>query len=120
MAQESNKVNYKDFICDTEVHVDRSNTIIPERINRKPMAPTKELTNVESWERFNDDWWLSDTGDMWNDQGHYGIYDNRLNEGDWMLHLMGKVWFDANTFLPAYFEACNRAGIKEVTITIRY
>lgn len=115
-----NKANYKDYLCDMEESVKRGNTIIPAWKDRKSATPTEELTNVETWERFNDDWWLSDAGDMWNGKGCYAIYENRLAEGDWLLHLMGKVWFDANTFIPAYFDACRRVGIKKVTINIDY
>ena len=52
---------------------------------------------------------------------YYLIYAERLAEPFWILHLLSsKKWFDANTFIPAYFEACRRAGIKKVTILTYY
>ena len=74
----------------------------------------------KGYEQFNEDWQLSERGDMCFHNSRYYIDADRLKESDWIIHLMGKVWFDANTFLPAYFEACRRAGIKKVTITTIY
>lgn len=46
-------------------------------------------------------------------QNFYRIDSELLEESNWILHLMlTKNWFDANTFIPAYFEACKGAGIK--------
>lgn len=69
--------------------------------------------------RYNRDWFLSPHGDMYSTTD-YIVPGQRLQEEDWLLHLMGKEWFDANTFLPAYFEACRRANIKRVTILTHY
>lgn len=73
----------------------------------------------ERLQPFNKDWWLSPTGDMVHVCG-YSIYDYQLAEDDWLLHLMEKGWFDANTFLLAYFEACHRANIKMIKIKTQY
>ena len=88
------------------------NTITPERKKKFRELP-------RGYAMFNEDWALSKKGDM-RGNGCYDIISERLEEGDWILHLMEKMWFDANTFLPAYFEACRRAGIKQVTITTFY
>lgn len=74
----------------------------------------------DGYEQFNEDWALSPEGDMSFHNDRYYISHDRLKEDDWILHLMGKGWFDANTFLPAYFEACRRNGIKVVKIRIQY
>lgn len=74
---------------------------------------------MEGFSQFNEDWWISPQGDM-NHVSDYCINAYRLGEDDWILHLMEKSWFDANTFLPAYFEACRRAEIKTVEIRVRY
>lgn len=72
-------------------------------------------TGCENLSRYNKDWWLSPIGDMVHVVG-YIIPDYQL-KSDWMFkHLMNKTWFDANTFLPAYMEACRRADIKKIEI----
>lgn len=73
----------------------------------------------EKLQPFNKDWWVSPKGDMVNICG-YPIFDYQLREDDWFLHLMEKPWFNANTFLPAYFEACHKANIKEIKIRTQY
>ena len=85
------------------------NKIAPEKYGHKRKIP-------QGYEIFNDDWALSSTGDMFCIESYYEIYDYLLAQSHWILHLMEKRWFDANTFIPAYFEACKRAGIKEVRI----
>lgn len=72
------------------------------------------------YEQFNEDWQLSPKGDMCFHNGRYDIEAERLKEDDWIIHLMEKAWFDANTFIPAYFEACRRAGVKKVEILTTY
>lgn len=90
--------------------------------NKRPWSIA--YIEAEEWglrniEYFNEDWAISEDGDLLG-LGYYLISSYRLNEGNWLLHLMGKVWFDANTFIPAYFEACRRAGLKSVKVTIDY
>ena len=70
------------------------------------------------YEEYNVDWFLSSRGDMMCRRGGYEITADILDRGHWLWFLTEKRWFDANTFLPAYYEACRRAGIKEVRITI--
>lgn len=55
------------------------------------------------YEEYNVDWFLTPKGDMFNAWSDYEIESDRLDEDDLVLHCMGKRWFDANTFLPAYF-----------------
>ena len=74
----------------------------------------------EGYEKYNEDWCLTADGDMYNVRTDYEIGSDRLNEDDWILHLMQKRWFDANTFIPAYFEACRRKGIPVVMIRTYY
>lgn len=77
-------------------------------------------TMPEGFEVYNEDWYLSPQGDMCNKFSDYFIEADRLDEDDWFLHCMHKRWFDGNTFLPAYYEACKRAGIQEVTMRMYY
>lgn len=74
----------------------------------------------KGWDLFNNDWFLSPKGDMYSPFGRYEIVASRLKEDDWCLHLSDKTWYDENTFLPAYLEACRRAGIREVKIITYY
>lgn len=70
------------------------------------------------WQRFNRDWFLDRSGSMLHCSG-YMIPNIRVNEGDWVLHLMAKVWFDANTFLPAWMEALRRHGDETVLLRVK-
>ena len=71
-------------------------------------------------EEYNGDWFMSTFGDLYNAWVDYSIPHTRLGEDDWILHLMNKDWFDANTFLPAYMEACRRCGGVVVQMRLRY
>lgn len=73
----------------------------------------------EGYEEFNTDWFLSPSGDMICRRGGYKIDHTCLALTNWAEHLMEKRWFDANTFLPAYFAACRRAGVNGVIIQIK-
>lgn len=73
-------------------------------------------TGCENLSRYNKDWWLSPIGDMVNVVG-YIIADYQLRDKSLFKHLYNKTWFDANTFIPAYMEACRRSGIKEFTMS---
>lgn len=79
----------------------------------------KRPSLMVGYNKFNDDWYLSDRGDM-NHVSDYPIDADQLEDDDWILHLMEKSWFDANTFLPAYYHACRLAGVQSVEMTIYY
>lgn len=74
----------------------------------------------EGFEEFNIDWFISPKGDLLSRRGDYNIEFCFLSMPDWILILSEKRWFDANTFLPAYYEACRRAGIKEITMKVDF
>jgi hypothetical protein len=65
-------------------------------------------------------WVVLKTGDMTYDNNRYDISSDQLNEEDWILHLLKKEWIDWNEFIPAYFYALSKAGIKSQIITISY
>lgn len=77
------------------------------------------LNVPKGYKHVNADWLLTESGDMWHVTDYF-IEHERLDEDDWFIHLMGKTWFDANTFMPAYIEACRRNNIKEITFRMRY
>ena len=83
--------------------------------------PWSNLTyeSAKPFKRFNEDWAINEDGDLlgW---GYYFIDCNRLNKGDWLIHLMEKKMFDANTFIPAFREACWIAGVYDATFKLFY
>lgn len=74
---------------------------------------------VPAWKE-QTDWEISPKGDLCHKKMGYNIYNNQLNQNDWILHMMEKGWCDLNTFIPAYFEACRRAGINSLKILSNY
>lgn len=72
----------------------------------------------DGYEVYNSDWLLTPKGDMKSRLSGYEIGCDVLCRDDWMLHLMEKRWFDANTFIPAYFDACKRARQKVVRMRV--
>lgn len=62
-------------------------------------------------------WTVNKEGDIVFD-GYYHIQKDRLQEIDWIIHLMDKTWFDFNEFMPIYMQAHFNAGIKEIKIKI--
>ena len=74
---------------------------------------------VPAWQE-QTDWTISSRGDLENKKWAYLIQAGQLREKDWILHMMEKKWCNLNTFIPAYFEACSRAGIKEMSILTNY
>lgn len=82
---------------------------------------TFEEFDPENFGKF-DKWKVTDEGHLVTavpDRGVYEIYKDSLDEDDWFLHLMTKA-INWNSFIPAYLEACKRAGIKEVKIKTTY
>lgn len=72
------------------------------------------------WELF---WAIEDDGTLADVRGghyQYEIEPRRLTEDDWIIHLAKKRWVDLNSFIPAYFEALAKQGIKEITIKTQY
>ena len=75
---------------------------------------------LDDYEPYNSEWLLSPKGDMKHCYVGYEIAYDILEKGDWLLHLSAKRWFDANTFIPAYFEACRRAGLRNIKMIVDY
>jgi len=96
----------------TNTSLERS-VIVPHTTHKQCKAP-------DGYHWFNRDWAISDDGSMIQVEEDYPIHHSRLEENDWFLHLMEKAWFDANTFIPAYLEACARSGLKNVVVLTTY
>lgn len=93
----------------------KNNVIVPYSFMRK--GQQSERRNAPSgYEDFNVDWFLSPKGNMLYVWFDYEILYSQLEDQNTILHLMEKDWFDANTFIPAYFEACRRKGIQQLKI----
>lgn len=74
--------------------------------DRNTIRPKKEITNNQherGFEVFNEDWLINEVGDL-HYRHHYYPIDARDLKEELIKHLMQKKWFDANTFMPAYFE----------------
>lgn len=74
----------------------------------------KNLTDrEETWEK---EWTVSKDGDISHKGNEYVIASFRLGAENWIGHMAEKRWVDMNTFIPAYIEACRRAGVTFVQI----
>lgn len=49
---------------------------------------------------------------------YYDIPADRLREANWIPHMAKKGWCDMNEFIPIYFEALKRQGVREMLIPI--
>ena len=70
------------------------------------------------WEK---DWEISPVGDIKHKENGYEIKNHELGAcqewgQSWVVKMSYKDWVDLNTFIPAYIEACHRAGIETVYI----
>jgi hypothetical protein len=61
------------------------------------------------------EWRITEDGDLEHINRYY-IEKERLAE-NWLDHMREKKWNDMNKFVPAYLEACRRAGVKMVKVT---
>lgn len=79
---------------------------------REPFpTPTKAVETYGDWQVFPN-------GEIRNAKRQLRILPNRLKEPDWFLKLYQYPWMVSgwNTFIPAFIEACDLAGIEIVTI----
>lgn len=59
-------------------------------------------------------------GSMLHEKPYYCIEGNRLEEGNWLTHMVAKNWVDAREFIRAYFTACQVRGLESVTLNPNY
>ena len=54
--------------------------------------------------------------------GYYDYYieGDRLNEGNWVTHMIEKRWVNAQEFIRAFFTACQKRGLERVTLNANY
>lgn len=57
-------------------------------------------------------WEILSNGDLLNSENQYTIPADRLDETDWIPHLMTKSWMEGkwNEFIPAYVKALELTG----------
>lgn len=67
------------------------------------------------------DWTVEEDGTLINKRMGYEIGPDQLrDQNDWILHLMEKPWVNLNSFIPAYFLALRRLGIKDAIVRTSY
>lgn len=67
------------------------------------------------------DWTIEEDGALVNKRMGYEISPDQLrDQDDWILHLMEKPWVNLNSFIPAYFLALRRLGIKDAVVLTSY
>lgn len=76
----------------------------------------KDYIKVKEEERRRSDWYIDEEGYLCHKGEYYEIDPDRLAE-NWIGHMARKRWVNMNTFIPAYIEACERAGVQQVNIT---
>ena len=62
------------------------------------------------------DWQVMPDGEIINFRRRLRIYPDRLTESDWWLNLRTREWMNSEWthFIPAWFLACQTAGITEI------
>lgn len=65
-------------------------------------------------------WKVYQNGDIDFDNGHYFIDGSRLQDEDWIYHLLEKNWVNMNDFLPAYFQALKNIDIELIQVRSFY
>lgn len=65
-------------------------------------------------------WKVYQNGDIDFDNGYYFIDGSRLQDEDWIYHLLEKNWVNMNDFLPAYFQALQNVGIELIQVRSFY
>jgi hypothetical protein len=65
-------------------------------------------------------WKVYQNGDIDFDNGYYFIDGSRLQDEDWIYHLLEKNWVNMNDFLPAYFQALKNIDIELIQVRSFY
>lgn len=62
------------------------------------------------------DWEVMPDGEIINRRRKLVMHPDRLSESDWWLNLRSRDWMatEWNHFVPAWFFACENAGISEI------
>lgn len=63
-------------------------------------------------------WVVDESGNLEDTKDGILITCDRLRETDWFAYFRTFDKFNWNCFFPAYLEACERAGVREVTLKI--
>ena len=62
------------------------------------------------------DWEVMPNGEIRNFRRGLVLHPDRLTESDWWLNLSTRAWMASewNHFIPAWFAACQNAGITQI------
>ena len=63
-------------------------------------------------------WLVDEAGNLEDTKDGIIISKDRLKENDWFSYFRTFEKFNWSNFFPAYLEACERAGVREVKIKI--
>ena len=63
-----------------------------------------------------EDWKVYKNGDIFHKEMNYLIEGIRLQENDWIEHMIDKNWVNLNNFMPAYFQALANINISKINI----
>ncbi|MBA4849472.1 hypothetical protein H1R81_03670 [Emticicia sp. BO119] len=65
-------------------------------------------------------WQVFPGGDMENEALGYEITADRLIESDWWVSFLTEPKFDWNTFIHAYFFACQEAKVEMINLKMNF
>ena len=91
-------------------------------LDAKPVIQALRLIPAGYYNEANNEWTVTDEGDLVCKDRHYLIEKERLTEMgwniNWISHMAEKKWVNLNSFIPAYLLALKRAGVKTLTIDV--
>ena len=91
-------------------------------LDAEPILNAIHLIPAGYYNEANNEWTVTDEGDLVCKDRHYLIEKERLTEMgwniNWISHMAEKNWVNLNSFTPAYLLALKRAGVKTLTIDV--
>ena len=91
-------------------------------LDAEPILNAIHLIPAGYYNQANNEWPVTDEGDLVCKDRHYLIEKERLTEMgwniNWISHMAEKNWVNLNSFIPAYLLALKRAGVKTLTIDV--
>ena len=110
------EANHQDIYAPIIINLQPHNKKPAMKVETMNEAVERGLKEKDRWEKQNE-WKIDKDGTM--ESNGYIIQAERLDDDDWILHILEKGW-DLNAFVPAYFEACRRAGIEALWTRTNY
>ena len=97
-------------------------TVVKSRPEATVIQATKQYPceDADGTYWVNDQWYINPNGSLKSHNPDFVLYRKDLANSDWLRYLQTLDWVDFNKFIPAYFEALKRAGIKKINVLICY